>query len=193
MKFGNFLFPDSRDPEHDGVVIDETLREAWLSDELGVDAIWLAEHHFDGICAYADPIALCRGARRDDPPRQNRFCGAADGAAPSDPPRGAVGGARQPHQGAADRRARPRLLLQYLRLPGLWHRPSRSPGAARRGRGDPGPGLDRRRAFATTAGFGTWTCRCCARAPIRGLIRRSSAPPRARPRCSHWRARGGRF
>jgi alkanesulfonate monooxygenase SsuD/methylene tetrahydromethanopterin reductase-like flavin-dependent oxidoreductase (luciferase family) len=58
VKFGNFLFPDSRDPEHDGVVIDETLREAWLSEELGCDAIWLAEHHFDGICAYADPIAF---------------------------------------------------------------------------------------------------------------------------------------
>jgi len=58
VKFGNFLFPDSRDPERDGAVIDETLREAWLSDELGVDAIWLAEHHFDGICAYADPIGF---------------------------------------------------------------------------------------------------------------------------------------
>jgi alkanesulfonate monooxygenase SsuD/methylene tetrahydromethanopterin reductase-like flavin-dependent oxidoreductase (luciferase family) len=58
MQFGNFLFPDSRDPERDGVVIDETLEEAWLSDRLGVDAIWLAEHHFDGICAYADPIGF---------------------------------------------------------------------------------------------------------------------------------------
>jgi alkanesulfonate monooxygenase SsuD/methylene tetrahydromethanopterin reductase-like flavin-dependent oxidoreductase (luciferase family) len=58
VKFGNFLFPDSRDPERDGAVIDETLREAWLSDELGVDVIWLAEHHFDGICAYADPIGF---------------------------------------------------------------------------------------------------------------------------------------
>jgi alkanesulfonate monooxygenase SsuD/methylene tetrahydromethanopterin reductase-like flavin-dependent oxidoreductase (luciferase family) len=58
MKFGNFLFPDSRDPERDGIVIDETLREAWLSDELGVDVIWLAEHHFDGICAYVDPIGF---------------------------------------------------------------------------------------------------------------------------------------
>jgi alkanesulfonate monooxygenase SsuD/methylene tetrahydromethanopterin reductase-like flavin-dependent oxidoreductase (luciferase family) len=34
------------------------LREAWLSDELGVDVIWLGEHHFDGICAYADPISF---------------------------------------------------------------------------------------------------------------------------------------
>ena len=58
MKFGNFLFPDCRDPERDGIVIDETLQEAWLSDALGVDVIWLAEHHFDGICAYVDPISL---------------------------------------------------------------------------------------------------------------------------------------
>lgn len=58
MKFSNFLFPDCRDPERDGIVIDETLREAWLSDELGVDVIWLAEHHFDGICAYVDPITV---------------------------------------------------------------------------------------------------------------------------------------
>src|SRR3989440_4280601 len=58
MKFGNFLFPDCRDPERDGAVIDETLGEAWLSDELGIDVIWLAEHHFDGICAYVDPISF---------------------------------------------------------------------------------------------------------------------------------------
>jgi alkanesulfonate monooxygenase SsuD/methylene tetrahydromethanopterin reductase-like flavin-dependent oxidoreductase (luciferase family) len=58
MKFSNFLFPDCRDPERDGIVIDETLREALLADELGVDVIWLAEHHFDGICAYVDPITF---------------------------------------------------------------------------------------------------------------------------------------
>jgi alkanesulfonate monooxygenase SsuD/methylene tetrahydromethanopterin reductase-like flavin-dependent oxidoreductase (luciferase family) len=58
VKFSNFLFPDSRDPARDGAVIDETLREAWLSDALGVDVIWLAEHHFDGICAYVDPIGM---------------------------------------------------------------------------------------------------------------------------------------
>jgi alkanesulfonate monooxygenase SsuD/methylene tetrahydromethanopterin reductase-like flavin-dependent oxidoreductase (luciferase family) len=58
LRFGDFLFPDNRDPERDGAVIDETLREAWLADELGCDAIWLAEHHFDGICAYADPISF---------------------------------------------------------------------------------------------------------------------------------------
>jgi alkanesulfonate monooxygenase SsuD/methylene tetrahydromethanopterin reductase-like flavin-dependent oxidoreductase (luciferase family) len=58
VRFGNFLFPDCRDPARDGVVIDETLAEARLSDELGMDVIWLAEHHFDGISVYADPIAL---------------------------------------------------------------------------------------------------------------------------------------
>jgi len=58
VRFGNFLFPDSRDPARDGIVIDETLREAQLSDRLGVDAIWLAEHHFDGICAYVDPVGF---------------------------------------------------------------------------------------------------------------------------------------
>src|SRR5438445_9434845 len=58
MKFGDFLFPDCRDPARDGAVIEETLREAALADELGIDVIWLAEHHFDGISVYADPIAL---------------------------------------------------------------------------------------------------------------------------------------
>lgn len=58
MKFGDFLFPDSRDPEEDGRVIDETVAEARLADGLGVDVVWLAEHHFDGICAYADPIVF---------------------------------------------------------------------------------------------------------------------------------------
>jgi alkanesulfonate monooxygenase SsuD/methylene tetrahydromethanopterin reductase-like flavin-dependent oxidoreductase (luciferase family) len=58
MKFGDFLFPDCRDPVHDSTVIEETLREAALADELGADVIWLAEHHFDGISVYADPIAL---------------------------------------------------------------------------------------------------------------------------------------
>jgi alkanesulfonate monooxygenase SsuD/methylene tetrahydromethanopterin reductase-like flavin-dependent oxidoreductase (luciferase family) len=58
MLFGDFLFPDCRDPARDGIVIDETLAEARLADALGIDAIWLAEHHFDGICAYADPISF---------------------------------------------------------------------------------------------------------------------------------------
>src|SRR5438552_1839416 len=58
VRFGNFLFPDCRDPARDFAVIDETLAEARLSDELGIDVIWLGEHHFDGICAYVDPISF---------------------------------------------------------------------------------------------------------------------------------------
>lgn len=58
MRVSNFLFPQSTTPEDDGRVIDETLAEAKLTDELGFDVIWLAEHHFDGICAYVDPVAF---------------------------------------------------------------------------------------------------------------------------------------
>ena len=58
MKFSTFLFPDSRDPARDGQVIDETVREAVLADRLGADFVWLAEHHFDGISVYADPMVL---------------------------------------------------------------------------------------------------------------------------------------
>src|SRR5262245_44446844 len=58
MKFGNFLFPESDSPQRDAVIIDETLREARLSEELGMDALWLAEHHFDGNCVYVDPVAF---------------------------------------------------------------------------------------------------------------------------------------
>ena len=58
MKFSTFLFPDSRDPAQDGEVIDETVREAVLADRLGADIVWLAEHHFDGISVYADPMVL---------------------------------------------------------------------------------------------------------------------------------------
>ena len=58
MKIGNFLFPESRDAERDGRVIDETIAEARLSERLGVDTVWLAEHHFDGLCAYVDPVSF---------------------------------------------------------------------------------------------------------------------------------------
>lgn len=58
MKFSNFLFPASMDPAKDQQVIDETLREAQLCDQLGMEMLWLAEHHFDGICAYVDPVTF---------------------------------------------------------------------------------------------------------------------------------------
>ena len=58
MKFSNFLFPESRNPADDGRIIQETIEEARLTDSLGFDTIWLAEHHFDGICAYVDPVSF---------------------------------------------------------------------------------------------------------------------------------------
>jgi alkanesulfonate monooxygenase SsuD/methylene tetrahydromethanopterin reductase-like flavin-dependent oxidoreductase (luciferase family) len=58
MKFSDFLFPESRTPDNDFTIIDDSLREAELCDELGYDAIWLAEHHFDGGCAYVDPVTF---------------------------------------------------------------------------------------------------------------------------------------
>ena len=58
MRFGNFLFPAAMDPADDQRVIQETLREAQLCDALGMEMLWLAEHHFDGICAYVDPVTF---------------------------------------------------------------------------------------------------------------------------------------
>ncbi len=58
MKFSNFLFPASMDATKDQQVIEETLREAQLCDQLGMEMLWLAEHHFDGICAYVDPVTF---------------------------------------------------------------------------------------------------------------------------------------
>jgi alkanesulfonate monooxygenase SsuD/methylene tetrahydromethanopterin reductase-like flavin-dependent oxidoreductase (luciferase family) len=58
MRFSNFMFPASMDPAKDGQVIDETMREGQLCDALGMEMLWLAEHHFDGICAYVDPVAF---------------------------------------------------------------------------------------------------------------------------------------
>jgi alkanesulfonate monooxygenase SsuD/methylene tetrahydromethanopterin reductase-like flavin-dependent oxidoreductase (luciferase family) len=58
VKFSNFMFPESRDPEQDGRVIDETIAEAKLTEQLGFDMVWLGEHHFDGICIYVDPVSF---------------------------------------------------------------------------------------------------------------------------------------
>ena len=58
MKFSNFLFPESQSPDGDYDVIEESLREAELSEELGYEVVWLAEHHFDGGCAYVDPTTF---------------------------------------------------------------------------------------------------------------------------------------
>lgn len=58
MRFSNFLFPESRDAALDAERIAEALEEARLTERLGFDGIWLAEHHFDGNCAYVDPVTF---------------------------------------------------------------------------------------------------------------------------------------
>ena len=58
MRFGTFVFSISGDPQEDGRVIDNTLRETELAEEIGMDAVWLTEHHFDGAVAYADPVVF---------------------------------------------------------------------------------------------------------------------------------------
>ena len=58
MKFGSFVFPVSHSAERDGAIIDSTLAEIELQDAIGFEAAWLTEHHFDGACAYADPLVF---------------------------------------------------------------------------------------------------------------------------------------
>ena len=58
MKFGDFLFPESRTPDTDYSVVNEALAETKLADRLGYHSVWLGEHHFDGVCTYADPMTF---------------------------------------------------------------------------------------------------------------------------------------
>lgn len=58
MRFGTFVFSISNDPIQDLEVIENTLREVELAEALGLDAVWLTEHHFDGAVAYADPVVF---------------------------------------------------------------------------------------------------------------------------------------
>ena len=58
MRFGSFVFSISADPSADHEVIIQTLREIEIAEEVGFDAVWLTEHHFDGAVAYADPVVF---------------------------------------------------------------------------------------------------------------------------------------
>ena len=58
MRFGTFVFALSSDPTQDHQVIAQTLREVELAEAIGMDAVWLTEHHFDGAVAYADPVVF---------------------------------------------------------------------------------------------------------------------------------------
>ncbi len=58
MRFGSFVFPVSHHPDNDSVVIDNTLEEILLAEQIGMHSVWLTEHHFDGAAAHADPLVF---------------------------------------------------------------------------------------------------------------------------------------
>ena len=58
MRFGNLVYPVSFDDAQDSQVIEDSLYEAELVEELGLDAIWLTEHHFSGETVYSDPLVF---------------------------------------------------------------------------------------------------------------------------------------
>ena len=58
MRFGHFFYPMSLDPNQNTRLIDDCLYEAELVEELGLDAVWFAEHHFAGEVAYGDPLVF---------------------------------------------------------------------------------------------------------------------------------------
>ena len=58
MRFGHFFYPMRFDDSDDELAIQECLAEAVLAEELGFDAIWLAEHYFTGECVYGDPLVF---------------------------------------------------------------------------------------------------------------------------------------
>ena len=58
MRFGHFLYPMKFDDTRDQQEIQACLDEAQLVEELGMDAIWFAEHYFTGECVYGDPLVF---------------------------------------------------------------------------------------------------------------------------------------
>jgi alkanesulfonate monooxygenase SsuD/methylene tetrahydromethanopterin reductase-like flavin-dependent oxidoreductase (luciferase family) len=58
MRFGHFLYPMKFDDSTDSQAIEECLYEVQLVEELGLDAVWLAEHHFTGEVVYGDPLVF---------------------------------------------------------------------------------------------------------------------------------------
>ena len=58
MRFGHFFYPMNFDASRDYEAIEECLLEAELVEQLGFDAIWIAEHHFIGEAVYGDPLGF---------------------------------------------------------------------------------------------------------------------------------------
>ena len=58
MRFGHFFYPMKFDDSRDEQEIQACLDEAQLVEELGLDAIWFAEHYFTGEVVYGDPLVF---------------------------------------------------------------------------------------------------------------------------------------
>ena len=58
MRFGHFFYPMNFDAARDYQVITDCLAEAELVEHLGLDAIWIAEHHFTGETVYGDALVF---------------------------------------------------------------------------------------------------------------------------------------
>ena len=58
MRFGHFFYPMYFEDSNDEQAIQECLDEAVVAEELGYDAIWIAEHYFTGECVYGDPLVF---------------------------------------------------------------------------------------------------------------------------------------
>ena len=58
MRFGHFFYPMNFDASRDYEAIEACLLEAELVEQLGFDAIWIAEHHFLGEVVYGDPLVF---------------------------------------------------------------------------------------------------------------------------------------
>ena len=58
MRFGHFFYPMTLNTGDDARAISDCMYEAELVESLGLDAIWIAEHHFIGEAAYGDPMVF---------------------------------------------------------------------------------------------------------------------------------------
>lgn len=58
MRFGHFFYPMTLDATRDYQTITDCLAEAELVEQLGFDAIWIAEHHFTGETVYGDALVF---------------------------------------------------------------------------------------------------------------------------------------
>ena len=83
MRFGTYVFRISPELKADHQIIENTLREVELAEEIGLDAVWLTEHHFDGAVAYADPVVFAAAVAAKTKKVRIGFAGGGDGAASS--------------------------------------------------------------------------------------------------------------